>query len=486
MKILHAASECFPLIKTGGLADVVGALPLYQQNLGCDARVILPFYSALREKISETHAIFRTDSFAGDVTLRYGEYQGLKLYLIDAPHLYNRDGNPYYDCYYRDYADNCSRFALLSWAAAAIADGADQLWGKADILHAHDWQTGLAAAYLRHWGSSVQSVFTIHNIAYQGVFIGCDLAKIWLDPMMFQMEGLEFYGNVSFLKAGIFYSDQVSTVSPTYAAEITRYPAGNGMEGLLAARKREKRLTGILNGIDSDIWNPATDELISKNFTAKKLANKKICKNTLRRNLGLNTRRRLPLIVMISRLAEQKGADLLARNLENRLDAGGLNFQFVILGSGEKYLEDWFNYLAWRDPKNIAAYIGYNESLSHEIVAAADAIVIPSRFEPCGLTQLYGLAYGALPIVRRTGGLADTVFEGVAGENGFVFNYEYEHDLGLAIDRFLQTWKNQKQFEAMQTAAMQEEHSWEKAANNYLDMYLSFGIKSGKKEEEEL
>lgn len=470
MKILHASSEFYPLIKTGGLADVLGALPFAQSALGDEVRVVLPYYHAVRQLLPFTAEVARRDTFAGYVVIRYAQYQGIGLYLIDAPHLYDRHGNPYHNEHYHDYPDNVYRFGLLGWAAAAIATGIDPLWGKADVLHAHDWQAGLAPLYLTAWGRrDVKSAFTIHNLAYSGSFYPHHVRDLWLPDWAVQAEGAELYGQFSFLKAGLFYSDVVTTVSPTYAQEITTPEHGYGLDGLLRHLQYHGRLHGILNGVDAQTWHPEHDKLIAAPYSAKDLSGKAENKRALQKRFGLKEQADSLLLTMVSRLTEQKGADLLYHALEHQLQAQSA-LQFVLLGSGEAGLQSAFQHLAAKYPERVAAVIGYNEALSHQLIAGADAIAVPSRFEPCGLTQLYGLQYGTLPLVRQTGGLADTVKH---GETGVVFTHANVHELSEALYHLIQLKQEPKQWQALIQNAMAQDFGWHKAAEGYRTLYLS-------------
>lgn len=472
MNILHAASELYPLLKTGGLADVLGALPFAQQQNGDNVRVILPYYRRIREQLPFTSEVFRCDGPGGYAVIRFAEYQGLGLYLIDAPHLYDRDGNPYHDGDYRDYPDNVVRFGLLGWAAAAVACGADPFWNEVDVLHAHDWQAGLAAAYLKAWGAwEVKTVFTIHNIAYQGLFDARHMADLWLPWEMYQPEGLEFNGQISFLKAGLYYADHITTVSPTYAQEIT--VSAYGMEGLLQQRRDQGRLSGILNGVDESIWHPANDPTLPvsyglDNVVAGKAANKA----ALQQHFGLKNDANAMLCVMVSRLTEQKGADFLLEALYVKL-AEDESMQFALLGSGAPAFEQAFSELAQRYPERVGVHIGYDESLAHRLIGGGDVILVPSRFEPCGLTQLYGLKYGTLPLVRRTGGLADTVvgFGESDASTGFVFDAPDVHGLTNAFNAALYAWSEPTVWADMRTRAMQQDFGWLKAAQSYRQYY---------------
>lgn len=476
MKIVHAASEFYPFLKTGGLADVLGALPLAQRADGEDVRVVLPYYPKVREALPEAVEIAARDNFGGHIVFRYAEYEGVGLYLIDAPHLYERDGNPYHDAHYQDYGDNVIRFGILGWAAAAIAAGLDEVWGRADVLHAHDWQAGLAPAYLFAWGADVKSVFTIHNIAYQGMFQAHHLAELELPWSLYQVDGLEFNGQISFLKAGLYYADCITTVSPTYAEEITREPAACGMQGLLQTRLAEGRLKGILNGVDDAVWNPQTDSALAKNYHRKAMQGKKADKKAVQEQFGLPHAAEALLLVMVSRLTEQKGADLLLTALQEKL-AAGAKLQFALLGSGSPQLEQAFRDLAAAYPEQVGVHIGYDESLAHSLIAGGDAILIPSRFEPCGLTQLYGLKYGTLPIVRRTGGLADTVVHVDAAAlkdksaTGFVFDGPSVQALSETLEEALAVWAKPRVWSAVRTQAMQQDFGWHRAAESYAACY---------------
>ncbi|QIW16228.1 starch synthase [Pasteurellaceae bacterium RH1A] len=474
MKILHICSEMYPLIKTGGLADVMGALPYAQQAAGDDVRVLIPYYPQVAEKIGETVEVTTVGTFAGVVTLRFSYFNGLGVYLIDAPHLFARHGNPYHDANYQDYQDNYKRFALLSLIGAQIASGLDWWWGRADVLHAHDWQAGLACAYLKHWQSPVKSVFTIHNIAYAGRFQAHHLAELGLPWHHFSTNGLEFYGEMSYLKAGLYFADRITTVSPTYAREICEPIAGGGMHGLLLTRQYEGRLRGILNGVDEMVWNPASDSSIVANFTAQDLQGKAINKAKLQEYFGLPQDPSKMLMVMVTRLTEQKGADFLLYYIDRVM---ALDVQLVVLGSGSPDLEHFLREAQARYPEQIGVKIGYDEALSHQIIAGGDVILVPSRFEPCGLTQLYGLKYGTLPLVRRTGGLADTVVDS-SKENienhtatGFVFNDPNAEGFLEAVTRASQLWAKPNLWASVRQNALAQDFGWGKVAGQYQALY---------------
>ncbi|MEQ4899108.1 glycogen synthase GlgA [Proteus vulgaris] len=444
------------------------------KKIGLDARVVIPAFPAIKDNIADLKLVTNVDTFVGNISLLYGQYQGVDIYLIDAPHLYQRAGSPYHDEYQHAYSDNVFRFALLGWVASELSTGLDPLW-HADIVHAHDWHAGLACAYLAVKHYSAKSVFTVHNLAYKGEFSPYHLHQLELPDYSFSINGLEYYGQISFLKAGLFYANHITTVSPTYAKEITRPEFGYGLEGLLRQRTDEQRLSGILNGIDEAIWTPATDDLIIRHYDVNNLNKRLDNKTALQKKCGLPVNNNAPLFAVVSRLTSQKGLDLVIDVLPDIVDQAG---QFVLLGTGDSHLESAFLHAQQQYPQHVATHIGYDESFSHQIVAGADVIMMPSRFEPCGLTQLYGLKYGALPLVRHTGGLADTVndcsLENLAHHQatGFVFHEATPDDLRLAINRAFTLWEMPKQWQQVQTDAMNQTiFSWETAAKAYATLY---------------
>lgn len=473
MRVLHACSELFPLLKTGGLADVIGALPGAQIAAGADVRLLLPAFPALMEGIPQTSIVTEVDTFAGHVTLRYGTYNNVGVYLIDAPHLYDRPGSPYHDNSQHDYADNYKRFGLLGWIACELACGIDFYW-QADVVHGHDWHAGLAGAYLAAKDYPARFVFTVHNLAYQGLFSASHIDELQLPRHFMQPEGLEFYGQISYLKAGLYYADKITAVSPTYAQEITQAEFGFGMENLLRQRREQGKLAGILNGVDYNIWSPQKDTLLPQNYNDKKMAGKVENKAHLQSVMGLSVTPKVPLFCVVSRLSNQKGLDLLLDALPTLLNEG---CQLVLLGSGDADLQDAYLAMAKKHPKQIAVKIGYDENLAHQIIGAADVILVPSRFEPCGLTQLYGLKYGTLPLVRLTGGLADTVIdcslENLADKTatGFVFRDCQVSELIDAMRRVFALWAEPVKWKRVQRQAMLMDFSWDIAAQKYLQMY---------------
>ncbi|QEW30474.1 glycogen synthase GlgA [Erwinia billingiae] len=473
MQVLHVCSEIFPLLKTGGLADVVGALPAAQIAEGIDTRVLLPGFPDLKKGIPDTEVVARLQTFAGYVELLYGQFDGVGIYLIDAPGLYDRPGSPYHDESQFAYTDNYLRFALLGWIGCEMACGLDPYW-RPEVVHAHDWHAGLTCAYLAARGRPAKSVFTVHNLAYQGLFAAKHMDDIQLPWSFFNMFGLEFFGQISYLKAGLFYADHITAVSPTYAREITLPEYGYGMEDLLKQRQLEGRLTGILNGVDPAIWDPAQDLLLNARYNRDVLDAKVENKRQLQITMGLKIDDKVPVFAVVSRLTKQKGLDLVLEALPGLLEQGG---QLVLLGAGDAVLQQGFLAAAAEYPGQVGVQIGYHEAFSHRIMGGADVIMVPSRFEPCGLTQLYGLKYGTLPLVRRTGGLADTVndssLENLADgmASGFVFEDSNAWSLLRAIRRAFVLWSRPSLWRYVQRQAMGMDFSWQVAAVAYRDLY---------------
>ncbi|WP_261642528.1 glycogen synthase GlgA [Erwinia mallotivora] len=473
MQVLHVCSEIFPLLKTGGLADVVGALPAAQIAEGVDTRVLIPAFPDLKKGIPDVQVVARLQTFAGYVELHYGQYDGVGIYLIDAPGLYDRPGSPYHDESQFAYTDNYLRFALLGWMGCELACGLDTFW-RPEVVHAHDWHAGLTCAYLAARGRPAKSVFTVHNLAYQGLFSAHHMEQIQLPWSFFNMYGLEFYNQISYLKAGLFYADHITAVSPTYAREITLPEYGYGMEDLLKQRQLEGRLTGVLNGVDPAIWDPENDLLLTSRYNRDVLEAKQDNKRQLQIAMGLKIDEKVPVFAVVSRLTRQKGLDLVLEALPGLLEQGG---QLVLLGAGDAVLQQGFLAAAAEYPGQVGVQIGYHEAFSHRIMGGADVIMVPSRFEPCGLTQLYGLKYGTLPLVRRTGGLADTVSDsslenladGIA--SGFVFEDSNAWSLLRAIRRTFVLWSRPSLWRYVQRQAMAMDFSWQVAAVAYRDLY---------------
>ncbi len=470
MRILAVAAELYPYVKVGGLGDVMAALPKALRRLGADARLMVPGYPELRQAVRGARPVKSHPDLMnrGTAWILLGETgDGVPLYILDAPGLFGGDGGPY-----GDWDQAHLRFAALSWAAADLAGNGDGQGWQADILHAHDWPAGLAPAYLAlAGGERPRTLMTIHNIAYQGAFPPAVLNEVWLPPEAYAVEGAEFNGRLSFLKAGLHYADRLGTVSPTYAEEIQGPVGGRGLEGLLAWRKAS--LSGILNGIDTEVWDPAADGRLLLPFTPEALHLRALGKTALQMELGLDEDGGAPLFGVVSRLEEIKGLDLLLPLLPDLVAAGA---QVAVLGSGDPALQAAFRAAAAAHPGRIAARIGYDEGLAHRMFGALDAFVVPSRSEPCGLTQLYALRYGALPVVRRTGGLADTVFDAldpVLG-NGFLFELEDSAELMAALLRAMDLYRNAPEdWRRLQVRGMALDHGWEVSAGKYLDLFES-------------
>ena len=480
MRVLQVCAELYPLLKTGGLADVTGALPPALALLGCEARVLVPGFPALKNGIQQQQLVVDLSGQFGADPVRL--YRGLVpgsdtvAYVIDAPQFYDRHGNPYSDSANQAYLDNDRRFALLGRVAAWLAEHGDSGW-RPQVVHGHDWHAGLAIAYMKarehQTGQRLAgTVYTVHNLAYQGVFDAGSFGALGLPDYFFNLYGLEYHGQVSFMKAGLYYADQLSTVSPTYAAEIQRPEQGCGLDGLLASRSHE--LHGILNGVDPATWNPVTDSLLAANYDATDLAGKHACKRALQAEFGLAERDGALLFCVVSRLTEQKGLQLVLAGLPALLERGG---QLALLGSGEPAMEEAFLEAARQHPAAVAVRIGYDEALSHRLIAGADAILVPSRFEPCGLTQLYGLAYGTLPLVHRVGGLADSVvdcsLENLAEDRatGFTFDRFELAGYDAAMRRAFALDEPPADLAQVQRCAMRQQFSWDVAARKYLALY---------------
>ncbi len=406
MRVLSVASEVYPLIKTGGLADVAGALPPALARRGIEVRTLLPGYPTVMEKLGEPRVVHDYPSLLGvPARLLEAEVAGLSLIVLDSPALYDRPGGPYGDRRGRDHPDNWRRFGALGRAAVDVAIGHVPGFVP-DVVHAHDWQAGLAPAYLRYWGVPRPSVMTIHNIAFQGGFPASVFGQLELPPQAFALDGVEFHGGVGYLKAGLACASAITTVSPTYAEEIKTPEFGLGLQGLISSRSGV--LHGIVNGIDTEVWNPETDPLLAAPFSARRLQGRAANRTAIEKRFGLHADDSA-LFVLVSRLTWQKGIDLLA--WITRQDIVEAGHRLAVLGSGDAGLEATFLTLAAQHPGRVGVVIGYDEPLSHTMQGGGDAILIPSRFEPCGLTQLYGLRYGCVPIVAHTGGLADTVID---------------------------------------------------------------------------
>ena len=480
MKVLHVAAEVFPLVKTGGLADVVAALPAALAQQGADVRLLLPGLPAVMDGVQGVRVVANIGACFGAVNVRLllarMPQTELPVYVVDAPYLYRRGGSPYQDSEGQEWSDNLQRFALLGWVAAHLAaDDADPAWVP-HIVHAHDWHAAMACAYMANHGpTSARSVYTVHNLAFQGLFPMRDWHMLGLPSDLLSADGLEFHGQLSFMKAGLRFADHITTVSPTYAREITTHAFGCGLEGVM--RSREGHISGILNGIDTEIWNPASDPAIAVRYDAKRLQGKLACRQALQAELGLAPDPDALLVTIVSRLTSQKGLDLVLAALPEWV-AGGV--QLAVQGTGEPALEAAFRMAQVVHPGKVHVHIGYDEPRAHRLVAGADAIAVPSRFEPCGLTQMYGLRYGTLPIVRRVGGLADTVRDdgAVVGDlkapaNGFVFDAATPAALVQVVQRAVAARKAGEPWARRVQTAMAESLSWDKPARDYLRLYDS-------------
>ena len=468
MRVLHAAAEVFPLVKTGGLADVVAALPLALAEQGADPRLLLPGLPAVMDGVQGAKTIIDIGTCFGAMRVRLllARMPGtnMPVYVVDAPYLYRREGSPYQTPAGQEWGDNLQRFALLGWVAAHLAAGdADPQW-LPDVVHAHDWHAAMACAYMaEHAASPAATVFTVHNLAFQGLFPTHDWALLGIGSHLMSPAGLEFHGQLSFMKAGLKFADRITTVSPTYAREIATAEFGCGLDGVI--RDRGAAVSGIINGIDSGIWNPASDSAIATRYDAERLAGKAECRRALQAELGLVRDDSALLLTVISRLTAQKGLDLLLAALPELAMQG---VQFAVQGTGEPALEAAFRMAQQAHPGKVHMHLGYDEARAHRLVAGADVIAVPSRFEPCGLTQMYGLRYGTLPVVRRTGGLADTVAD---GKTGFVFDEATPAALRRAVERALVTKRDSAAWAALQRRAMGRDLSWAEPAKQYLQLY---------------
>jgi len=465
MKVLVMASEVVPFAKTGGLADVAG------QAAGCEVKVALPYYRMSREKGFEVEEIARLTLPLGGKLQQARLLQaegggGVPVYLLDAPQYYDRD-----QLY--GYEDDAERFIFFQQAILAACK---QLGWKPDVIHCNDWQTGLVPAYLKHTLASepffkgIGTVFTVHNLAYQGTFPPEVLELAGLPGELFTMEGLEFYGNVSFIKSGLVYADYVNTVSVGYAEEIKTPEYGEGLDGVL--RARGDRVVGILNGLDYGVWNPATDEYLAANYTPDDLEGKAECKADLQRIMGLPEAPEVPVFGLVSRLSAQKGLDLLEGALPYVLER---NVQFAMLGTGDPHYHEALEALARRYPDKVAVKLTFSNELAHKIYAGADLFLMPSRYEPCGLSQLISLKYGTVPVVRATGGLKDTIHEYLPRKeegNGFVFEEYTPGAFAECIKRALLAWEAPGElWRKLQAQGMSADFSWDASAKAYLELY---------------
>ncbi|MCG8488406.1 MAG: glycogen synthase GlgA [Chromatiales bacterium] len=475
MKILYASSEVAPLIKTGGLADVAGSLPAALNHIGMDCRLIVPGYPQVIAKADKLQKVADLQLDGGGVTLLMGECgpHQVPLYVVDAPRWFDRPGNPYLTPEGYNWPDNADRFMLFCQAAVSVAlDRAGLDW-QPEIVHANDWQTGLIAPLLQPEEQRPATLFTIHNLAYQGLFDWPTFLRLGLDKSLWTHHALEFHDQLSFIKGGIALSDRVNTVSPTYAEEIKTAEFGYGLEGLL--QHRASHFSGILNGIDYHQWDPLNDPHIDTPYSIDNFPAKRSNKLALQREFGLPEDEYIPLFGYIGRLVDQKGVDLILQVLPGIMDSGA---QLVLLGSGDHSLQSALEKISNRYHSRVGITIGYDEGLSHRIEAGSDCFLMPSRFEPCGLNQMYSLRYGTVPIVRRTGGLADSVVDvtphtlanGTA--TGFVFDNADGNSLWGAIEHAINFYRRSgSDWDILAMTGMQQDLSWEASAQHYLELY---------------
>jgi starch synthase len=470
MKVLSVASEIFPLVKTGGLADVAGALPGALKGLGIEMASLMPGYPAvMKELTASEQCAGYNELYGGPARLLRGTARGLDVFVLDASHLYNRPGNPYLGPDGKDWPDNAFRYAALCSVAADIGRGRVVDF-QPDVIHAHDWQAGLVPAHSR-FGGGPKTVMTVHNLAFQGHFPAQVFGTLGLPPQAFSIDGVEYFGGVGFLKAGLQCADAITTVSPSYAREIMTPADGMGLDGLL--RARSSVVQGIVNGIDTKVWDPANDAAIAQHYAPKSLDQRQANKRAVESRFGLEQGDGL-LHCIVSRLTMQKGMDLVAAAIPTLIATGA---RLAILGSGDAALEAQLKAAAEAHPRRIGIVTSYDEPLSHLMQAGSDTILIPSRFEPCGLTQLYGLRYGCVPVVARVGGLADTVVDandaalsaGVA--TGIQFAPVTQEALEHALRRAAELYADRAGWTKMQRTGMGSDVSWDRSAKRYADIY---------------
>jgi starch synthase len=477
MRVLFVTAEAYPLAKTGGLADVSRALPAALARRGVDVRLLMPGYPRAITRIEQPRIVAKLDPILGvaDVTLVAGSFPDseLPVWLIDSPTLFRRDGGLYQDKEGHDWPDNALRFAVLAHVGAGLAMARTRIDWQPDVVHGNDWHAGLLPLLLSlEKGARPSTVFTTHNMAFQGNFPPTWLPKIDVPQSCFSADGIEFYHQISFLKAGLTYSDKITTVSPTYASEILTPEFGCGMDGLL--RRRGDDFMGILNGIDDTLWNPATDACLPRTYRESDISGKRACKTALQREFGLPVDPDKPLVGFVSRITHQKMADVILAALPWLAEQDA---QFMAVGEGDPLMEEAFAEAHERYSDRVAVTIGYDEPLAHRLQAASDILLAPARFEPCGLTQLYALRYGTLPVVRRTGGLADTVVDATATSianrtaTGFVFDEESQQALEAAIARALALYREPLTWRRLQLQAMAQDFSWDASAARYAALY---------------
>ncbi|MFH1888656.1 MAG: glycogen synthase GlgA [Candidatus Omnitrophota bacterium] len=456
MKIAICASEVVPFAKTGGLADVAGALPLELESLGQEAIIVMPRYKSIQEPK------FKLQRLKADISYTVTG-KNTMVYFIENDGYYNRDG--LYGDKAGDHKDNLDRFSYYSRRTLELLK---EIGFKADIIHCHDWQSALIPVYLKTiykddiFYKDTRCLFTIHNIGYQGIFPKEEFSKLGLDWKFFNMEMLEYYGKINLLKAGIVFADLINTVSPTYSKEIQTKEFGYGMEGILTKRKSD--LFGILNGLDYSIWNPKSDKFIAKNYSLEKTQDKGENKEDLQGICKLPVKKNIPLFGIVSRLAEQKGFDILAAAIEKICN---MELQLVILGTGELKYHTILESIVKKYPKIISLHLKFDDSLAHKIYAGSDIFLMPSKYEPCGLGQLISMSYGTIPLVFKTGGLADTV----TAADGFVFDKYKKEGLINMVDKAVKAFKDKKKWAGLIRNAMQNNFSWKESAKKYIKLY---------------
>jgi starch synthase len=475
MRVLFVSSEIYPLAKTGGLADVSAALPIALASLGVDVRLVMPGYPEALDTAADLKLEAQCANNGTPTRLLRGRLpdSGLPVWLVDCPALFKRAGGLYQNPEGEDWHDNHHRFSLLSHAAAKLAAGHVVTDWRADVVHANDWHTGLLPLLLKRGnGAPPATLFTIHNLAFQGLFPAGSLGELKLPEDLLGPDGIEFYGRISFLKAGIRYSDRFNTVSPSYAREILTPEFGCGLEGLLNDRAGD--LSGILNGIDGAVWDPAADPFLPARFDAHAMAGKHVCKAELQRELGLDHAADTPLVVWASRLAHQKMADTALEMLPALM---ARDVQFALIGEGDPAYEQGFAELARAHPGRVAVRIGYEEALAHRFYAAGDILLHPSRFEPCGLTPQYAMRYGTIPVVSSVGGLTDTVRDADAqamhdrAATGFSFKEQSAGAMLACLDRALDAYAQPVAWRRLQRQAMGQDFGWQASAARYLALY---------------
>ncbi|MCF6367957.1 glycogen synthase GlgA [Rhizobium halophilum] len=479
MKVLSVASEIFPLVKTGGLADVTGSLPKALARCGVETATLLPGYPIVMEQLSNALPLLAFDDLLGEpASLLHVRVEGLNLFVLDAPALYDRAGGPYTDDTGKDHPDNWKRFAALSLAAAELAAGALPGW-QPDLVHTHDWQTALTSVYMREMGLGIPVVITVHNLAFQGQFSVQLLPFLGLRAELYSTDCLEYFGDISFLKGGLQTADAITTVSPTYAREILTPRFGMGLDGVL--NERASILRGIVNGIDLDVWDPMTDPNLIANYDHSNLRLRSGNRAALLRKFELDDTDEGPVFSAVSRLTWQKGMDMLAEAADEIICNGG---KLIVFGRGDHAIEQQLLEAASRYPSRMAVHIGYDEPTAHLIHGGSDAIVQPSRFEPCGLTQLYALRYGCVPVVSRTGGLSETIIDAndaamsARVATGFQFHPVTTDGLRGALRRALQAYADPRQWPRLQNQGMKARFSWDRSAQQYAAVYASLTKKS--------